>query len=288
MSGEELLDHGAAPPPAPTPRRRASSTTWVIGVVLAGLALGIVAFYLSSRSAPPVETTPASDTPASGLTSGETEKPTPRLDLPPLEESDETIRNLATRLSDHPQLVRWLTPEDIVQRAVVVIDNVARGDSPTPHLDFLRPEGTYTTDVTGTGHHVPNTANFQRYDLAAEVFGSLDTGATVRLYYDLEPLLDEAYAELGDPSRTFRQTLALALDRLLAIEVADTPPVVEPQVSSYRYADPQLEALSEAEKLLLRLGPENAQKVQTKLRFLRAALDLPEGDATSRESPSSE
>ncbi len=46
------------------------------------------------------------------------------------------------------------------------------------------------------------------------------------------------------------------------------------KVKTYRYVDPKLEALSPAQKQLLRMGPENAQKIQAKLRELAGVLGL--------------
>jgi hypothetical protein len=43
----------------------------------------------------------------------------------------------------------------------------------------------------------------------------------------------------------------------------------------YEYADPKLEALSPAQKALLRMGPRNVPRVQAKLRELAAALRSP-------------
>ena len=43
-------------------------------------------------------------------------------------------------------------------------------------------------------------------------------------------------------------------------------------VKSYEFADPRLEGLSSIEKQLLRLGPENLERVQTKAAELAAAL----------------
>ena len=48
--------------------------------------------------------------------------------------------------------------------------------------------------------------------------------------------------------------------------------MVKRRVSTYRFADPALEALGPVEKHLLRLGPANARAVQAKLRLLRASL----------------
>jgi hypothetical protein len=40
----------------------------------------------------------------------------------------------------------------------------------------------------------------------------------------------------------------------------------------YEFADPNLEALSAGEKILLRMGAENAAKIKVKLREIRHAL----------------
>jgi hypothetical protein len=45
-----------------------------------------------------------------------------------------------------------------------------------------------------------------------------------------------------------------------------------PHATVLRYADPALEALTPAQKQLLRTGPRNVRLVQAKLRELQAAL----------------
>ena len=48
--------------------------------------------------------------------------------------------------------------------------------------------------------------------------------------------------------------------------------LLERKLNSFEYADPRLEALSPAQKHLLRLGPEYAARVQGKLYELGIAL----------------
>jgi hypothetical protein len=50
----------------------------------------------------------------------------------------------------------------------------------------------------------------------------------------------------------------------------------------YVFADPALEALSEVEKHLVRMGPRNERIVQAKARELREALALPAVAAAPR------
>jgi hypothetical protein len=57
--------------------------------------------------------------------------------------------------------------------------------------------------------------------------------------------------------------------------VPATAPALEQHLNTYRYADPRLEGLQPVQKQLLRMGPENADRVKDQLRSLAAALDLP-------------
>jgi hypothetical protein len=50
----------------------------------------------------------------------------------------------------------------------------------------------------------------------------------------------------------------------------------EEGVVTYQMADYSLENLSEAQKHLLRMGPENIRKIQGKLREMARALGVPE------------
>ena len=62
------------------------------------------------------------------------------------------------------------------------------------------------------------------------------------------------------------------IDHLLATPQPPEPlALVRPKVF-WEYADPELEALSAGQKLLLRMGHENAALVRARLRELRALI----------------
>ncbi|HET7131776.1 MAG TPA: DUF3014 domain-containing protein, partial [Gammaproteobacteria bacterium] len=62
------------------------------------------------------------------------------------------------------------------------------------------------------------------------------------------------------------------VDHLLATpDVTEPVRLVQPSVY-YKYADPKLEALSAGQKLLIRMGPDNAAAVKAKLREIQAEL----------------
>jgi hypothetical protein len=85
-------------------------------------------------------------------------------------------------------------------------------------------------------------------------------------------LFQQAYAELGYPSRYFNDRVFEVIDHLLATpDVRGPIALVQPKVM-YEYADPVLQDLSAGQKMLVRMGPENEAKVKAKLRELKKAL----------------
>jgi hypothetical protein len=89
----------------------------------------------------------------------------------------------------------------------------------------------------------------------------------------LQPLFDAAYAELGYPGRSFDNALRQAISNVLDAQVVGgTILLTQPSVN-YHFADPRLENLSDLEKLLIRMGPENTGKVQQKVRELVDSLE---------------
>ena len=108
----------------------------------------------------------------------------------------------------------------------------------------------------------------------ADAFASLDTEGSIRLFRQLKPVIQEAYRDLGYPDQDFQDTLVKAIQELLRVPVVKDV-LVQKKVVSYEMIDPQLEKLSQAQKHLLRMGPENVQKIQSKLRELALALGVP-------------
>lgn len=195
----------------------------------------------------------------------------PPLDLPELSASDAFIRDVVSGLSSHPQLARWLVTDELVARFVGSVVDLAGGQSPRSRLEFLIPDQKLAVRESGEDLLI-DPASYDRYDLLTEVITSLDTGGTARLFVQLHPLFDEAYAKLGIPEGTFDDAMALAVGNLLAANVPAGPLEVRQNEAVYEFVDPAIEARSPAEKHLIRLGPENAARVQAKLRELRDAI----------------
>jgi hypothetical protein len=128
--------------------------------------------------------------------------------------------------------------------------------------------GTFQT----TGGAAIDARNAARYAPYAALVQALDARATVDLYVRFYPLFQKAYAELGDPRGYFNDRVIAAIDDLLAAPEAKEPPALARPGVLYQFADPALESRSAGQKLMLRMGGENAAKVKTKLREIRAEL----------------
>jgi hypothetical protein len=191
--------------------------------------------------------------------------------LPPLAESDALARGLARPLSRHPLYVRLVRDAGLIDRFVLIVDNLAEGSVPRRELAELRPAGKFGVVVAGDVLRV-DPASYRRYDALAEAIASLDTRAAVSAYRRVAPLCEESYRALGYPEGGFERRLSQALALLVATPTPGASPALVPETKRYEFADPALESLADAQKQLLRMGPENAARVIGKLREIEAAL----------------
>lgn len=268
----EPLDEYSPEPSAPR-EPRPGRPLWPYLLAALVVVGGLIVYLLLSRGEPPPPPPPSSPPAA--------EEPSPPpsrapVELPPLADSDDWLRRVVAGLSTHPDLASWLVTEDLVRRFTAAVDNVARGESPRPHLGFLAPTEEFAVAESGGSLYVA-PQSYERYARVAEVVGSIDAAGAAQLYRNVRPLLEEGYADLGYPDRRFDEALARAVRHLLATPLPERAPRLEAGVESFGFADPQLEGLSAAQKHLLRMGPDNAAVVLAKLREIAVLLDLPIG-----------
>lgn len=267
------LDPHAPAPDGPDDRSRSPLRAVLVAAVL--VALGVGAYFVIQRfrgPGPPAAPNP----PAAAVEETAPPPAVPDGPLPALDASDTLVRELVRALSANPDLAAWLATEGLIRRVTVVVDNVAEGVSPAKHLAVAAPAEAFAVEG-GEGDAVIAAASYRRYDRIAAAADGLDAAGVARLYRRLEPLFDQAYADLGYPGRRFRDTLAKAIRSLLAVPVPPARAAVEPGVRSYLYRDPRLEGLTAAQKQLLRMGPDNVRRIQARLREIAAALELPAG-----------
>jgi len=85
-------------------------------------------------------------------------------------------------------------------------------------------------------------------------------------------LLQQAYINLGYPDGYFNDRVVEVIDHLLATPQPDGPVLLTRPHVLYEYADPDLEALSSGQQLLLRMGEQNALRMMKFFRDIRSRI----------------
>jgi len=254
-------------------QRRPSRVPMAMAIVAIALTGGGIFWYWQRHRTPEdaIGVAPAAiEQPPSAAT-----PEVPPLELPQLDASDAFVRDVVAKLSSHPRLAAWLANDELVHRLVASVASVANGVSPAPNVPFLAPHAAFRVEQAGDRVFI-HPASYRRYDLLAATFLSLDAEAAARLYRQLYPLLQKAYEELGLPAPSFDAVMADAVGNVLAVEVPEGPVEIVHAATgtAFEFADAGLESRSAAAKHLLRMGPENARRVQAKLRQLAGALRI--------------
>jgi len=191
--------------------------------------------------------------------------------LPGLGESDQPFGSALTGLAGAGTLGTLLVPENLIRHLVATIDNLPRHKLGIELRPLRATPGTLR--VAGDDFRASLEArNAARYAAPIAIARQLDLAALVRLYQSYYPLLQRAYQDLGYPRGYFNDRLVAVIDHLLATPVVPGPvELVRPKVF-WEFADPELEARSAGQKLMLRVGAENAAVLRARLRELRALI----------------
>ncbi len=250
-----------------------SAAKVLVAVGLAAAAAGVGWYFLAERTPPPPPPAEAPKPPPgpAGPKYPVPESPASDKPLPKLGESDAERREALAPVIDLAAIDRFVNIEDFVRRVVATIDNLPREHYAT-RLNPLKPTPG-TPRVTGRGDTLAlDPANAKRYEPLVALMERVDTHALVGVYLRYYPLFQDAYRELGYPEGHFNDRLVEVIDHLLATpEVKGPIRLAAPHVL-YEYADPDLEALSSGQKVLVRIGPDNAARVKDKLREIRQEI----------------
>jgi hypothetical protein len=194
------------------------------------------------------------------------------VDLPRLNDSDSFLVEKISELPSGTSLLSYLVDEQLVRRAVVLVENISRGQYPQTALPYKPIVEEMQVSSDDGRLFTMEAASYTRFDAAVAAFVALDTEQTVGLYRLLSPLLQQAYAEIGFRDAEFEQALIKAIDAVLSAPEIEGPfQLVKPSVM-YLYADTRLEELANMNKQLIRLGPENSARLKAKLREFKQAL----------------
>ncbi|MFQ6371992.1 DUF3014 domain-containing protein [Shewanella sp. YIC-542] len=270
-----------------------SNLIWALALLVIALIAGVW-YFLSQKPAPepspqtapmtlpetapeqPLQTEAPVPEPAATETPTEA-APTPAAPtpvaqpLPPLAESDGFVHEKVVQMADGMKVAPLLNDNNMVRQFVVFVDNLAQGELARKTSPMKAPTQQFTvSDITNKTYLNPDS--YHRYDVYADFLSDLNDEQLLNTYNQLSPLMNEAFAELGYPDISFNQRLQQAIKVLLATPVVEEPIELYSISVNYKFVDPQLEALPNAQKLLLRMGPDNTRKLKKVLRRLQTLL----------------
>jgi hypothetical protein len=252
---------------------------WVLGLaafIVIGGGAGIW-FYLAGRhpapaAAPVSAAAPSAVTPAEPAIA----HPLPgegasASSLPELSASDIAFGSALGGLVGPSAVQKYFAPENLIRRVVVTVDNLPRQKVSMDKRAVVAVPGGF--EVTGDELHATlSPGNEARYRPLVAIIRNLDMHEVAKVYIHFYPLFQRAYTDLGYPTGYFNDRLIAVIDELLATPQPAGPiELVRPNVM-YQFADPGLEARPAGQKVLLRMGAENAAVIKSKLTELRAAL----------------
>jgi hypothetical protein len=259
-----------------------SPRNWILLIaVIIALIAGVMFFSSSDEPEPPEQTRVPAPAPQPQSSPEPEPEPEPEpqpavpepepVPLPALDESDEFVRERVDTIAGDDALEPALRTDQLVRKFAVVLENLAEGGLARGPLSHLAPKADFP--VTRDGERMlMDPAGFDRYEPVVDMVAAVRPEQAVMLLETMDPLLQDAYRELGVQDVDVESRLAAAIDVLLATPIPEGPVELKQPAVMYEYADPELEALLPAQKQLIRMGPENARQILDKLRRIRPLL----------------
>ena len=194
-----------------------------------------------------------------------------RIRVAPADASEVAVNKEIAKNWPLAQLRKYFNLQEQARRLVITVDNLPREHVPSqlrvtrgvPELLRVKKDGeTITLDPS----------NYERYDRIISYVEKMDARKIGRLYAKFYPLLQRTYEETGFPEERFHDRVLAALDDMMDAPRPTGPiRLVQPKVL-YRFEDDHLENLSAGQKIMIRVGPDNAARLRKMLARVRAAI----------------
>jgi hypothetical protein len=207
--------------------------------------------------------------------------------LPALNESDPSITEDLAGVFGKKSIDQLLMPEQVIRHIVVTVDNLPR-TKVAEQMRPVKPTGGETVTVANGDTITLSADNYARYAPFIKLVQNTNTQQLGALYLRYYPLFQQSYEDLGYPGQYFNDRLVQVIDHLLATPDLRGPIELKQGKVFYEYADPALESRSAGQKLLMRMGADNAAVIKKKLRELKTFVTTsqdPPKDADSAAAP---
>ena len=185
--------------------------------------------------------------------------------------SDPAAKSAIGAVFGMPFVDSYLVPDRVVQNIVTTIDSLDREPVPLRFRAIVDVPEAVAVE-RNEGRITLAAANSARYRGLMLALKSADSRTLAGLYLRYYPLLQRAWREMGYPDGYFNDRVVHVIDHLLAAPEIEQPIELQQPKVLYTFADPELEALSSGQKVMVRIGLENEATVKAKLREIRAIL----------------
>jgi len=196
----------------------------------------------------------------------------PLIPMPSLDDGDAYFRMSLLDVFGN-DIDELLVAELLIEKFVTTMDNLTRSHISNRIRPIGPARGRFEVDVVDRDQeYILSERNYGRYDYLVDMFTHADLDALFEIYRRFYPLLQDAFTGLGYPQGYLNDRVVEVIDHLLDTPQVEAPiRLVRPHVL-YEFSDPELEALSSGQKLLLRMGRDHAAQVQQTLRQIRARI----------------
>jgi hypothetical protein len=192
--------------------------------------------------------------------------------IPLLNESDTEVTRALAEIAGAEPLAKYLVKNQVISRLVATIDSLT-GRQVSAQINPIKPvDKNFRVETEGESF-VMGEKNFARYDGYIGFMQTVPAGALVKVYQHYYPLFQQAWEEIGGKG-PFNERLVEIIDHLL--QTPDVPGRVyltRPE-AVYLFEDPELEALTAGQKILVRMGAVNAALVKQKLIETRSEVSV--------------
>lgn len=177
------------------------------------------------------------------------------------------------KFSDLDFISNYLIPDDLLRSTIVFIDNFSRGDFIVRFSPITAPRASFTVEKQDNNKLYIDPISYERYDDYTLYIESIDSKLLIESYIALQSIINDTYAEISRPGVNFLLPLNQAIEVVLSTPVIHEAIELKSPSVMYVFADPELEKLNDAQKLMLRFGPNNLNIIKHKLRVIQIELE---------------
>jgi len=199
----------------------------------------------------------------------------PVLIKPPLialADSDDFIRAALAPLFPGLNGMGFWEPENVLQRWVTLINEVADGHVLFKHRWFLTANSSFPVIETENGLLL-DPEGYHRFDQMVAAFTDADIDTAMVFLNENKALMDIVFQQFSHSDGfTLNKLFLKSIDMVLAAPIITDDMLVIKKMDRYYFANPDIEGLSGIAKQMIRLGPNNTRSIQDKLKLFKARL----------------